>query len=274
MLAENFGCHWIEVDLPFPCEIHWCHPRSDLGGDRYKVFMDFSEPSTSCIDTQTLVQIADRFNLILTKHQDLADTLDNAQLMLFGDSFIYPWIPEEKNFSVSFLCTKKILNLPGYGLRYQLWDRQDEILTPKLFYSSCREPIDPSRMMPTDSKEHIFKSMFSVTLENTSEANYFTEKIIDCFLTYTIPLYWGAPNIDEFFDMDGVLVFDSVDALIEQANRLTAQDYWQWLGAIARNYQTALTYVGLNRRLKSVISNAFNRSRAQAGESGVAPYVF
>ncbi len=263
MQAENFGCHWIDAEFPFPCEIHWCYPRSHLEGDRYKVFMDFSEPSTSCIDVSFLRQISPGFDLILTKHQALADTLPNAELMLFGDSLIHPWVPENKDFSASFLCTKKLLDLPGYRLRYELWDKQDSISIPKAFYSSCREPIDASRMMPTDSKEHIFKSMFSVTLENTAETNYFTEKIIDCFLTYTIPLYWGAPNIDQYFDMDGILVFSSIDELIEMANRLTVQDYWERLGAIAANYKTALSYVGLNRRLELAINNAFHQKKAE-----------
>ncbi|MEM9771944.1 MAG: hypothetical protein AAF889_10185 [Cyanobacteria bacterium P01_D01_bin.73] len=240
--------------------MHWCHLRSNLEGDRYKVFMDFSEPSTSCLDKSTLRQIAHRFDLILTKHQDLSEEIEQAELMLFGDSFIHPWIPSSKDFSLSFLCTKKILDLPGYRLRYELWDKQDGISTPKAFYSSCREPIDPNRMMPTDSKEHIFRSMFSATLENTAETNYFTEKIIDCFLTYTIPLYWGAPNIGDYFDLDGILTFSSVEELIEIANQLTVQDYWARLEAIAKNYQTALEYVGLNRRLHSAISDAFYRS--------------
>lgn len=41
---------------------------------------------------------------------------------------------------------------------------------------------------------------YSIAIENSRHANYFTEKIIDCFLAYTIPFYAGCPNIKDFFD--------------------------------------------------------------------------
>ncbi len=40
---------------------------------------------------------------------------------------------------------------------------------------------------------------FSIAIENTSKADYWTEKISDCFLSYTVPFYFGAPNIRDYF---------------------------------------------------------------------------
>jgi hypothetical protein len=40
---------------------------------------------------------------------------------------------------------------------------------------------------------------YSIACENSSHKNYFTEKIIDCFLSWTKPLYWGCKNIDYYF---------------------------------------------------------------------------
>jgi hypothetical protein len=42
--------------------------------------------------------------------------------------------------------------------------------------------------------------MYSIVVESSSEPNYFTEKLIDCLVTKTIPIYWGCPNISEYFD--------------------------------------------------------------------------
>jgi hypothetical protein len=264
MIANNFSCSWLEVDLPFECEIHWCFPRSDLSSSAYKVFMDFSEPSTSCISIENLLSISSKFDLILTKHESLASTLKNARLMLFGDSFVYPWLPHSKEYSTSFLCTKKQLDLPGYRLRYELWDRRNQILTPKKFYSSRREPIDIACLLPTDSKEHIFYSMFSVAIENSSEPNYFTEKVIDCFLTYTVPLYWGCSNIESYFDKDGIIFFSDIEELIDIINSLSPEEYWNRLNNLHRNYNLALQYTDLNKRLQQVIlQNFFCFSRMQ-----------
>ncbi len=40
---------------------------------------------------------------------------------------------------------------------------------------------------------------YSVAIENGSEPAYWTEKITDCFLAATVPLYFGAPDIADFF---------------------------------------------------------------------------
>ena len=58
------------------------------------------------------------------------------------------------------------------------------------------------------------------------------------------------------------------------ANRLTVQDYWERLGAIAANYKTALTYVGLNRRLESAINDAFHTRKATRISDNNGLYLF
>jgi hypothetical protein len=43
---------------------------------------------------------------------------------------------------------------------------------------------------------------YSFCAENKSIPNYFTEKIIDCFLCWTKPIYWGCPNIGDYFPQE------------------------------------------------------------------------
>lgn len=52
---------------------------------------------------------------------------------------------------------------------------------------------------------------FSIGIENTSENNYITEKFYDCILTDTIPIYYGAPNIGEYFDIDGIINLSNIN---------------------------------------------------------------
>lgn len=40
---------------------------------------------------------------------------------------------------------------------------------------------------------------FSVAIENTSKPDYWTEKVADCFLSYAVPVYFGATNLDKYF---------------------------------------------------------------------------
>ena len=50
---------------------------------------------------------------------------------------------------------------------------------------------------------------FSIVMENATYANMFTEKITDCFMTGTIPIYYGISNIGEYFDTDGIITLDN-----------------------------------------------------------------
>jgi hypothetical protein len=46
---------------------------------------------------------------------------------------------------------------------------------------------------------------FSFALENATYSNMFTEKITDCFMTGTIPIYYGIKNIGDYFNPDGII---------------------------------------------------------------------
>ena len=41
--------------------------------------------------------------------------------------------------------------------------------------------------------------------ENGQYETYFTEKLLDCFATGTIPVYLGAPDIGNYFNKDGII---------------------------------------------------------------------
>jgi hypothetical protein len=40
---------------------------------------------------------------------------------------------------------------------------------------------------------------YSIALENSQAPHLITEKLLDCFLTWTHPIYWGAPNVSDYF---------------------------------------------------------------------------
>lgn len=83
---------------------------------------------------------------------------------------------------------------------------------------------------------------FSVVFENCVADNYFTEKLTNCFACGTIPIYCGAPNIGEFFDLRGILVIDDV------------HDVKYWIEQIHSDpslYESMLPYAEENlRRIK------------------------
>lgn len=46
---------------------------------------------------------------------------------------------------------------------------------------------------------------YSFAIENIISEGYFTEKITDCFATGTIPIYWGAQSVQDYFLEEGIV---------------------------------------------------------------------
>jgi glycosyltransferase involved in cell wall biosynthesis len=85
--------------------------------------------------------------------------------------------------------------------------------------------------------------MFSVAIENSpADDNGFSEKIIDCFLTGTIPIYHGCSYIHEFFDIRGILMFDTEEELKDIIDNLSEEKYYSMLKYAENNYKKCFEY--------------------------------
>jgi len=80
---------------------------------------------------------------------------------------------------------------------------------------------------------------FSVAIENNTSKDdyYFTEKLLECFVTGTVPIYHGCPNIGEFFDMSGVLTFSTQEELDDILNNLSEEKYNSMLDSVKVNFK-------------------------------------
>ena len=82
-------------------------------------------------------------------------------------------------------------------------------------------------------EEALADYMFSVAIENAD--NWFTEKLLDCFLTGTVPIYYGTPNIGKWFNTDGMIFLkDGFD--IESLDK---DLYLSKMDAIKENFEKA-----------------------------------
>lgn len=73
--------------------------------------------------------------------------------------------------------------------------------------------------------------MFSIAHENAQYPGYFTEKLLDCFATGTVPIYWGDTTIDTVFNMDGIILLDDNF----NPDDLTEEIYYSKLDAVKEN---------------------------------------
>lgn len=84
---------------------------------------------------------------------------------------------------------------------------------------------------------------YSIVVENTKQDYYFTEKLIDCFVTGTIPIYWGCPSIGNFFDINGMICFDDINQIGNILNIIGIEQYNSKLESVKYNFKLAKQYL-------------------------------
>ena len=84
---------------------------------------------------------------------------------------------------------------------------------------------------------------FHLVIENCKQDYYFTEKLIDCFTTGTIPIYWGCPSIGDFFDIDGMICFNDIHELPNIINSLSLDLYTSKIESVEHNFHVSKKYL-------------------------------
>lgn len=259
------NCYWFDKSqvlkgIPQPCYIT-VDSINDYKPDMINVYVQV-EPRAICGNTkQYLIQNYHKYHTIFTYDEDVLKHCPNALFYVYGTL----WIPEiyyknidisKKTFKISTLAGSKDMGASGHKFRKTIHHNQDKLKDfPIIFYrSNVQLPHLPdynnNPLLPTDpeyrlSKFPLFETFqFSIVIENSRQTNYFTEKLTDCLITKTIPIYYGCPNIGDFFDISGWIIIenDSVEELKEKLNILNEDYYDKYLDVIEKNYNTTLYY--------------------------------
>jgi len=186
------------------------------------------------------------FNFILTWSSKVLNNTSNSILSLYGESWwqdkLFEYNETNKEFKVSFL-RGNLLKLPGHYQRFELFDRQNEIKTPIQFWDKLGERgVDNFETWRQYKIDSFRPYQYSVCIENTSHENYFTEKITDCILNKTIPIYWGCSNIGDFYNSEGIIQVQNADEMIKVINNLDPEYYNNILDIVEENYNKAFKY--------------------------------
>jgi hypothetical protein len=200
----------------------------------------------------------DMFSFILTWDDKVLNNCKNAIFLPFGHTWFHSEQYEknhDKKFELSHLCGN-LLKSYGHQIRHELMARQNEFQIPLNFHQTIgdRHNIEDARL----GKETVFgNSMFGVAIENFSHRGYFSEKILDCFLMKTIPVYWGCSNIGDFFNKKGLIEFGNPDDLIYIMNGIDEKYYISLQDIIEENYTLALQYVDYEQKIINQIIEIF-----------------
>jgi len=158
---------------------------------------------------------------------------------------------EQKKFQISSLTGAKS-STSGHRFRLEVLKRASEFNIPSTFFRSNVPPMTPK----LSDKIHLFREFqFSLVIENSRQNNCFTEKLCDCLYTKTIPIYYGPPNISEYFDTTGWIILEneSVDELLAKISILDNTWYQRHTDNVLKNYETVLQYISYERNINRVL---------------------
>ena len=237
-------------------------PESPPKGDIIRIVL-LNEPHKISKLLRLVKNKKDWYDYVFTYYEPLLCDNDKAVWFLGAQGWVKYYKFPEKEFSVSTVVGgKRIKGLLGHGMRHHLWHMMHRISVPKKFYLSSAYKYNnadyDNNLVLHESKAPLFDSMFHIVIENISLQNMFTEKIIDCFQTKTVPIYYGAPNIGNYFDIDGILVVNSVNDIIRTCNALTPKLYEHMMDSIETNYTLSMGWMNFNKNLDTTIEKTLN----------------
>lgn len=147
--------------------------------------------------------LADKFDFVITHDKMLISKIKNGKFAPIGGSWISPddWKVYDKKKRVSIIASKKSF-ASGHSLRHSAAN----LVPEDDRFGGAYKQIEKKNEALADYK-------FSVVIENCRQPGWFTEKLIDALTMGTIPIYWGCPDIGEFFDIRGIITFENIEDL-------------------------------------------------------------
>jgi hypothetical protein len=193
-----------------------------------------------------IINNLNKYDIVLTCFKELIE-LDSSKFHFnaYGTSWMHDdYIQIYDKSKICSIVASNKKDLIGHKLRH--------IIANKL--PSFVDRYGPSFINLPNNTENIARSrtngkilslspyMFSIIIENDKRDYYFTEKLIDCFLTGTIPIYWGCPSIGNFFNIEGMIFFDTCEECLNLMSTLTPELYNSKMEHIRHNFETAQNY--------------------------------
>ena len=172
--------------------------------------------------------IEDTFEAVFTYSDEVSSLSDKFHKVFTTNS----WIKKPKVYDKSKLISMITSN--------KVWTEQQKYRVD--FAEKNKDIID---VYGRGFKEIEYKEqglqdyMFSICIENYTYDSYFTEKILDCFATGTIPIYKGTKKILDYYDEDGIIFLDD---LLDFSD-LTPELYFTKIQSVNRNFKTFNKYL-------------------------------
>ncbi len=185
------------------------------------------------------------FDLIFTHEYDIIAKYDNAR---FWPSWAMSWIPAE--FTTTELLDRKTKKASIVSSYKSTADLHNARTAAARYLKANHGRLGVDTFGTFDGGPHVpihetlVDYRYSIAVENYVSPWLFTERLINCFATCTVPIYVGASDAGRFFNTDGIIQISPKDLL--DIDRVVAQcseaDYESRRGAMLDNFERAKEY--------------------------------
>lgn len=240
----------LESEGQYKKKVHIAYDEISWDGESdVNILVQIEPPSIKNI-TYQIKSNHSLWDAILTWNEDLL-RLPNSHHFVFGSCWIdWTEFKPNKQKHCSFITSAKSY-APGHKLRLQVWEglQDAEDLNGFTIIKHKSPPRIPD-------KNFLFETAkYHITIENEKLNNWITEKTIDCFASKTVPILWGAPNIGDYFNTDGIITFDTIEELKDILDNLDESFYDDRQDAIQENFERSKQYWDFHARVRTFIEN-------------------
>ena len=195
-----------------------------------------------------------KFKLVFSHNKWIGERIPNFEFVPHAGT----WLREDdisiyqKNKICSMIFSDKQWNA-GHRLRSVVYDTLKNKSSVSFFGSGASNPIE--------FKIYGLKDyMFSIAMENegpqhlfAKNTDYFSEKLLDCFLTGTIPIYYWNKSIADYFDINGIILFEDTSTIDSIIENLSDKLYLSRIKSIKNNFEIAKKYIHPERIINSYV---------------------
>lgn len=193
-----------------------------------------------------------KFKYVFSRYSFLREKIQNLHVVPVSKSFVeYKTIPEipkiPKNQLISLISSGK-RKLIGHKLRHKVVEKiRSENLHVEIMgrgYKTFKQKFDG-----------LSPYKYSIIIENSREPDYFSEKLLDCLICECIPIYWGASNISEYFNMAGIIECKSLEDIINAIGSVEDIYTDNVKKAVEENKSKAIGYSRVESNIAKIITD-------------------
>jgi len=177
-----------------------------------------------------------KFKYVFARYSFLKGVIPNIRIIPTVRSWVdYRSLKLPEKYLATSLISSEKRHLKGHKLRHK-------VIETILAHGYDIDVVGRGYKPFKDKQEGLAPYKFSIIIENCREPDYFSEKLLDCLICETIPIYWGASNISEYFNMEGIIECSSFEDIMAAIKSIPNLEYSSFSEAIEENKTKAIHY--------------------------------